>query len=104
MYIVFAPILIKAGHETDWINGILENAPRFVGDEPGCMQFDVIQDAGDASRFWLYEVYRDEEAFKQHGQNPRLIEWREMSKEWRIDGQQPAAKGSTIWPPDDRWS
>ena len=29
MYIVFAPIQIKEGHETDWINGILENAPRF---------------------------------------------------------------------------
>ena len=103
MYIVFAPIQIKKGHETDWINGILENAPRFVSEEPGCMQFDVIQDSVDPNRVWLYEVYKDEEAFEQHRQNPRMIEWRETSKVWRIDGQT-ATRGTTIWPPDDRGS
>jgi autoinducer 2-degrading protein len=37
-----------------------------VVDEPGCLRFDVIQDANDANRIWFYEVYKDEAAFQAH--------------------------------------
>jgi quinol monooxygenase YgiN len=36
----------------------------------------VIQDANDANRIWLYEVYKDEAAFQAHplaaGQRPEV--------------------------------
>jgi len=76
MYVIIAPIQIKTGHQTEFIDGMVDNARGFVNDEPGCLRFDVIQDAGDPSRFWLYEVYEDEAAFQQHVQSTRLIKWR----------------------------
>ncbi len=69
------------------------------------MRFDVIQDASDGNRIWLYEVYRDEEAFQAHTQSPHFIKFREASADWREQaGLQGAGRGaSNIWPPDNEW-
>ena len=64
---------------------MIENARGTVNDEPGCMRFDVIQDASDGNSIWLYEVYRDEEAFQAHTQGPH-IKFREASADWREQG------------------
>ncbi len=103
MYVIIAPVKINPGYEAEFIDGMRSQAQGFVNDEPGCVRFDVIQDSGDPNLIWLYEVYKDEAAFQQHAQSSRLTEWREASKEWRADGQQRAARGSNIWPPDDQW-
>ena len=54
---------------------MLENAQRSVNDEPGCLKFDVVQDANDEDRIWLYEVYKDEAAFQAHTQTPHFIKF-----------------------------
>ena len=106
MYIIVAPIQIKEGFKEQYINGIIENARGAVNDEPGCLRFDVIQDANDDNKIWLYEVYRDEAAFEAHTQAPHFIKFREASGDWREQGAlQGAGRGSSnIWPPDNEWS
>ena len=106
MYIIVAPIQIKEGFKEQYINGIIENARGAVNDEPGCMRFDVIQDASDGNRIWVYEVYRDEAAFQAHTQASHFIKFREASGDWREQGGlQGAGRGaSNIWPPDSEWS
>ena len=42
------------------------NASASVTTEPGCLQFDVVRVIEDPCRVVLYEVYRDEDAFKAH--------------------------------------
>lgn len=42
------------------------NASASVANEPGCFQFDVVRAEDDPCRVLLYEVYRDEAAFKAH--------------------------------------
>ena len=105
MYIIVAPIQIKEGFKDQYIAGMLENAQGSVNDEPGCLRFDVIQDANDENRIWLYEVYKDEAAFQAHTQTPHFIKFREMSGDWRGEGGlQGAGRGATnIWPPDSQW-
>ena len=106
MYIIVAPIQIKDGFKEPFIKGITENARGAVSDEPGCLRFDVIQDANDDNRIWLYEVYRDEAAFQAHTQAPHFIKFRDASADWREqEGLQGAGRGaSNIWPPDSEWS
>ena len=87
MYIIIAPVQINEGYETEFIDGMRDQARGFVDDEPGCFRFDVIQDEGDPNRIWLCEVYKDKAAFQQHVQSPRLIKWRETSMGWRGEGQ-----------------
>ena len=115
MYIIIAPIQIKEGYKDRFIEEMIGDARGSVNDEPGCLRFDVIQDAEDPNRIWLYEVWlftncqgyarRDEDAFHAHTQAPHFIKWRDASADWREDsGLQGAGRGATnIWPPDDDW-
>lgn len=77
---------VKPGRRDEFIKHIGEHARGTLADEPGCVHFDVLlpkdapSDAAERkenpSRVFLYEVYRDEEAFKAHGTNPRLAKTR----------------------------
>lgn len=105
MYIIVAPIQIKEGFKEQYINGLMENAGGAVHDEPGCLRFDVVQDAVESNRIWLYEVYTDEAAFHAHAQAPHFLKFRDLSANWREEGGlQGAGRGATnIWPPDNEW-
>ena len=106
MYIIVAPIQIKEGFKEQFVAGIKENASHAQNDEPGCLQFNVIQDANDINRLWVYEVYKDEDAFKAHQQSPHYLKFRGESSDWRGEGGlQGAGLGATnIWPPDNEWA
>jgi len=104
MYVIIAPIQIKAGYKDQFVEAVVEDARSSVANEPGCLRFDVIQDANDANRIWLYEVYKDEAAFQAHLQAPHLLKLRETTADWRVEGLQGAGRGSSnIWPPDSAW-
>ena len=47
MYVIIAPIQVKEGFMDEFIKEIIDDAKGSVNDEPGCLRFDVIQDAGD---------------------------------------------------------
>ena len=105
MYVIIAPLDIKQGHKERFIEELIEDARGSVNDEPGCLRFDVIQDASDPNRIWLYEVYTDEAAFQAHTQAPHFIKFRDATTAWREEsGLQGAGSGaSNIWPPDNEW-
>ena len=104
MYVIVAPIQIKPGYKDQFIEAVVEDARSSVANEPGCLRFDVIQDANDANRIWLYEVYKDEAAFQAHLQAPHLLKFRDTTADWRVEGLQGAGRGSSnIWPPDSAW-
>ena len=73
MYVIIAPIRIKDGVKEQFLEAMLPNAQGSANTEPGCLRFDVIQDAGDPNLIWLYEVYTDEAAFQAHQQSPHYL-------------------------------
>ena len=104
MYVIIAPVQIKEGHKDEFIEALLEDARGSVNDEPGCLRFNVIQDAADANRVWLYEVYVDEAAFQAHTQAPHFVKWRDTVTDWRDQAPTGAGRGShNIWPADGEW-
>ncbi len=104
MYVIIACIQIVPGHKEGFIKAMIEDAEGSVNDEPGCLRFDVIQDAGDENRIWLYEVYKDAAAFQAHTEAPHYKKFAATVKEWRGEGPAGAARGSyNIWPPDSGW-
>ena len=105
MYVVIAPIQIKAGSKEQFIKEIIDDARGSVNNEPGCLRFDVVQDAAEPNRIWLYEVYKDEAAFQAHTQAPHYIKFRDATSDLREEGgPQGAGRGAAnIWPPDDEW-
>lgn len=104
MYVIIAPIQIKEGYKAQFIEAVVEDARSSERNEPGCLRFNVIQDADDPNRVWVYEVYKDEAAFQAHTQAPHFLKFREATQEWRVQGIQGAGRGaSNIWPPDNEW-
>ena len=104
MYVIIAPIQIKEGAKEQVLEALVPNARAAATTEPGCLRFDVIQDAGDPNRIWLYEVYTDEAAFQAHTEAPHFIKWRDTVKDWMDERPVGAGAGSyNIWPPDDGW-
>ena len=54
----------------------LENA-RQSREEPGIVQFDLVQQRDDPTRFVLIEVYRDAEAPLRHKETAHYLKWRD---------------------------
>ena len=101
---IIAPIQIKPGSKEAFLEAIIGDAKGSVNNEPGCRRFDVIQDAGDDNRIWLYEIYDDEAAFKAHLETPHFIKFRDATADIIVDGLQGAQLGSSnIWPTDEEW-
>ncbi len=44
-------------------------------DEPGTLRFEFYQDPKDQNAFYVYEAYRDREAFEEHKKNEPFQRW-----------------------------
>jgi quinol monooxygenase YgiN len=67
---------VKAGCLEDFLRVIREHATGTLQEEDGCLQFDVLLPVEGSDRVLLYEAYRDDAAFKVHGQSARLARTR----------------------------
>jgi len=59
---------------------IAENARKSVGEEPGCLQFDVVRAQDNPHRIMLYEVYKDLAAFEAHAKMPHVAAFFAVAK------------------------
>ncbi|MEL6643404.1 MAG: putative quinol monooxygenase [Pseudomonadota bacterium] len=70
MFVLTVEIVVAPGELDCFLPLMAENARASVADEPGCHQFDVVQDRDDPHQILLYEVYTDEAAFQHHVKTP----------------------------------
>jgi autoinducer 2-degrading protein len=84
MYIVAVNVHVKPENVDDFITAIIKNHEG-TRKEPGNVRFDVLQDRDDPNRFFLYEVYQTEEAFKAHQQQDHYLTWRETVQDWMAE-------------------
>ena len=103
MHILFVTLKIKPERRDEFIKEMLLNAKGANENEPGCLRFDVVQDLQDPNTLHLYEVYKDEAAFKDHQNAPHYKRFSEVAGEWR-DGPSVLNVGSNIYPTDDDWT
>lgn len=66
---LFAEFTAREGAEDEVSRLILEYA-RKVREEDGNLAFDVYTKAAHPRAFWIFEVYRDEDAFQVHLKAP----------------------------------
>ena len=103
MHAIFVTINIKPGYREQFKEASLGDSQGSVRDEPGCFRFDILEDKTDPNRFYLYEVYEDEEAHMvAHRNAPHYKKWRETVQEW-FDGDTQAIPMNTVFPSDDGW-
>ena len=96
------PIQIKPGYRDRFVEAMIGHARRTSENEPGCLRFDVIQDASDPNRIWLLEEYKDEAAAKAHSNASHSAQWsKSPARAWRDEPPIQSARGYSIWPPDE---
>lgn len=71
-YVVTVEFAVQPGHKTRFAELLHENARMSMDMEPGCQLFDVCTWPGQGSRFFLYEVYDNAEAFQLHLKSPHF--------------------------------
>jgi (4S)-4-hydroxy-5-phosphonooxypentane-2,3-dione isomerase len=76
MYVVCVTLFVKPGSELAFVAASEKNHRGALLEE-GCSRFDVLVHEEDATRFFLYEVYRDKEAFAAHQRTAHYLEWRD---------------------------
>jgi len=102
MFSIFVMINVKVEHVERFVEASFGDARGSVRDEPGCFRFDIHQDAQISTRFYLYEVYRDEVAFQAHLEMPHFKEWRSTVNPM-LDGDSQRFTMKTVFPSANGW-
>lgn len=76
MHVTFVHVFVKPEFVDAFIAATRVNHENSIR-EPGNMRFDVLRDAGDPNRFYLYEVYRTEADAQDHKRTPHYLVWRD---------------------------
>jgi (4S)-4-hydroxy-5-phosphonooxypentane-2,3-dione isomerase len=76
MRAILAYLTSKPGKEAEFQEKMTAQAKRCLANEPGCLQFDVVQDPKEKTRFVMLEVYRDDDAIKAHQDSQHFKDFR----------------------------
>ena len=81
MRAIVAYLTAKPGKEAQFQEQMTAQAKRCLANEPGCLQFDVVQDPKAPARFVMLEVYKDDEAIKAHQESQHFKDFRPVIQE-----------------------
>lgn len=101
MLIVHVHVQVKPDCVDAFRTASLANARASV-QEPGIARFDVCQQADDATRFVLVEVYRDAEAPARHKETAHYATWRDTVAPM-MAAPRTSVKFANVFPADAQW-
>jgi autoinducer 2-degrading protein len=66
--------VVKAGEERSFLSAVAHLAKN-TRLEPGCLEYRFHRDSEDSRRFFLYELYADEQAYRAHQATEHFEKW-----------------------------
>jgi autoinducer 2-degrading protein len=78
MFVMLVKLEIKPELLDEFEAAILRNAALSIERDPGCLRFDVLQQADDPTRWVLYEVYDKEQAWVDHRSAAHFLAFMEV--------------------------
>jgi quinol monooxygenase YgiN len=101
MLIVHVHVQVKPEHVDAFKAATLANARESVR-EAGVARFDVVQQADDATRFVLVEVYRNASAPAAHKETAHYALWRDTVAPM-MASPRTSVKFANVFPGDSGW-
>ena len=101
MLAVWVKVRVKPETRERFLAAIEADALGSERDEPGCLRFNVLQDAQDQNVYYFYEVYRDDAALEAHRATPHFALWRAAVD--TLDGAPEATRCRTVFPAADAY-
>lgn len=96
MLAMWVKVRVKPELRTRFLEAIEVDALGSERDEPGCLRFNVLQDANDENVYYFYEVYADQAALEAHRTMPHYEVWRAAID--TLDGPPEATRCQTVFP------
>ena len=96
MLAMWVKVRVKPGERERFLKAIEVDALGSERDEPGCLRFNVLQDAQDQNVYYFFEVYRDEAALEAHRAAPHYAVWRAAAD--TLDGAVEATRSHPVFP------
>ncbi len=96
MLAMLVKVRIKPDQRERFLKAIEVDALGSERDEPGCLRFNVLQDAQDPNVYLFYEVYEDQAALDAHRSAPHYDVWRQAAD--TLDGRVEATRCETVFP------
>jgi autoinducer 2-degrading protein len=78
MYGAFMKLHVKTGMRSELLEFLRWDADEAKRREPGTLRFDVWQVEGEPRTLYLYEAYKDEQAFDSHKEGERYKQWEDV--------------------------
>jgi autoinducer 2-degrading protein len=96
MLAMWVKVRIKPQQRRRFLQAIEADALGSERDEPGCLRFNVLQDATDENVYYFYEVYEDQAALEKHRTMPHYAVWRAAAD--TLDGPTEPTRCTTVFP------
>ncbi|TVZ41532.1 quinol monooxygenase YgiN [Alteromonadaceae bacterium 2753L.S.0a.02] len=64
------------------LQAVLRELPMHISlsrDEPGCLEFNVVQDSEIATRLYVYEIFASEPHFEHHQRRLQTSDWGQLT-------------------------
>jgi autoinducer 2-degrading protein len=84
MYLFHAYVRVAAGSEAEFAEACAVNSLASL-QEPGCLRFDVLQQADDPTRFVLVEAYGSEDDLAAHKTTDHYKAWAEVANRVQVE-------------------
>ena len=102
MIVTFVHVWVKENYIEDFIRVTRENHDESVK-EPGNLRFDILREAGNPTKFVLYEAYESDDAAADHKKTPHYLNWRETVSDWMAKPRE-GIKHFIVYPEDkSKW-
>ncbi len=95
-------IQMKAEFREQFLKEMWADAIGSEEKEPGCLMFNIVNDAADPNTLYLFEVYTDADAIETHKKMPHFVKWLDDTKDW-LAAPLEIMPCTTIYPPDKAW-
>jgi (4S)-4-hydroxy-5-phosphonooxypentane-2,3-dione isomerase len=96
MLAMWVKVRVKPAERERFLQAIEVDALGSERDEPGCLRFNVLQDAQDQDVYYFFEIYRDEAALEAHRAAPHYAVWRAAAD--TLDGPTQASRCLPVFP------
>ena len=103
MFVLVVSLKVKPERREDFLKAAKEDSRGSSNDEPNCLRFDVVEDNANPNHFYFYEVYRNEEALKEHSAAPHYQVWRAAVESGVLEEPAVVARCTSHLPTDADW-
>jgi len=75
MYAIFFRVEARPGKYQELLQFLTWDGEHCRDHEPGTLRFEFFRDPADDNAFYVYEAYRDRNAFEEHKQGEPFRRW-----------------------------